>query len=218
MHLHDTQQRILRLSRERNLAILSLREIGDLIGVRSAQIVKHHILQLQKKGLMDKDKSPLAIEMKEPAWAQGVLNKAVRLFTIPVLGWASASPNGVVAEEGVMGYLRASSKLVHRQNNKGLFALKVEGPSMNRAEIDGKNIEPGDYVIVDGNDRNPDSGDIVLSIIDGMANIKRFRRDRKNKQIVLSSESTKEFPPIFIHSDDGYMVNGKVVAVMKQPK
>ncbi len=62
------------------------------------------------------------------------------------------------------------------------------------------------------------NGDIVLSIIDGMANIKRFFLDKANNQVVLVSDSTKEFPPIYIHEDDDFMINGKVVQVIKKPK
>lgn len=216
--MHKTQQALLRLSKERNLTTLSLREIGELIGIRSPQIIKHHIEQLENKGLLDKDRSPVAIKIQEPAWAKGLLKKTARLLILPIFGWASAGPAGVIAEENIMGYLRVSSTLLKQKTKKGLFVLKVEGPSMNRAKIDGKTIEDGDYIIVDGKNRSADDGDIVLSVIDGMANIKRFHFDKKNKQVVLTSESTKDFPPIIIHPDDSYMVNGKVVQVIKNPK
>ena len=52
----------------------------------------------------------------------------------------------------------------------------------------------------------------------GMANIKKFFLDRENRQVVLMSESTKDFPPIYIHEDDEFMVNGKVVQVIKKPR
>ena len=89
---------------------------------------------------------------------------------------------------------------------------------MNRATIDGKKIENGDYVIVDVDDKNVKNGDIVLSIIDGMANIKRLFVDHENNQVVLMADSTKEFPPIYIHADDDFMVNGKVIQVIKKPR
>ncbi len=67
-------------------------------------------------------------------------------------------------------------------------------------------------------DKNVKNGDIVLSIIDGMANIKKFFLDKEHGQAILMSESTKEFPPIYIHEDDDFMINGKVVQVIKTPK
>ena len=89
---------------------------------------------------------------------------------------------------------------------------------MNRAEIKDKYIVDGDYVIVDADDKSVKNGDVVLSIIDGMANIKKFFMDRQNQQVVLMSESTKDFPPIYIHAADNFMINGKVVQVIKKPK
>ena len=89
---------------------------------------------------------------------------------------------------------------------------------MNRSMIDGKRIEDGDYVIVDADARDPQNGDVVLSVIDGLANLKRFHLDKPNRQIALVSESTQAFPPIYIHEDDDFFVNGKVVQVIKKPK
>ena len=91
---------------------------------------------------------------------------------------------------------------------------------MNRASVNGKSIDDGDYVIVDGEDKNVKTGDYVLSVISGLANIKRFTEDKVNRQIVLQSESSQFFPPIHIHEDDldEYLVNGKVVEVIKDPQ
>ncbi len=57
-----------------------------------------------------------------------------------------------------------------------------------------------------------------MSIIDGMANIKKFHRDKANKQIALVSDSTQRSPPIYIHEDDDFMINGKVVQVIKKSR
>jgi phage repressor protein C with HTH and peptisase S24 domain len=89
---------------------------------------------------------------------------------------------------------------------------------MNRSEVNGKRIEDGDYVIVDSDDRVPHDGDVILSVIDEMTNIKRFHRDRLNKQIALVSDSTHDFPPIYIHEDDDFFINGKVIQVIKKPR
>jgi NAD(P)-dependent dehydrogenase (short-subunit alcohol dehydrogenase family) len=41
-----------------------------------------------------------------------------------------------------------SSKLVGRSKPKGLYAIKADGSSMNRAEVNGKRIEDGDFIVV----------------------------------------------------------------------
>jgi SOS-response transcriptional repressor LexA len=89
---------------------------------------------------------------------------------------------------------------------------------MNKAEVDGKTIEDSDFVIVDSLYRTPKNGDVIVSVIDGMANIKRFKEDKTNNQVVLLSESTENHRPIFIHEGDDFVVSGKVVSIIKNPK
>ena len=91
---------------------------------------------------------------------------------------------------------------------------------MNKANVDGQSIDDGDYVIVDPKARAIKNGDYVLSIIDGTANIKRYFNDRDNQRIILMSESSASFSPIFIHYQDmdNYLVNGKIIQVIKKPK
>jgi len=126
----------------------------------------------------------------------------------------------MLAEARIDGMLPVSSKLIPSKHPDNLFAVKAIGLSMNRANVNGRTIGDGDYVIVDGEDKNVKSGDYVLSVIGGMANIKRFIKDKENNQIVLQSESNKFFPPIHIHEDelDEYLVNGKVIEVIKRPQ
>lgn len=215
--LHDIQQKLLQVAKSRNLGELSLREIGALIGERSPQKIKHHLLQLEEKGLMHIDKLKGVVARTEPGWATGLLESA-RLLQIPIVGAANAGPATLVAESNIEGYLKISSTLLKRRTPDTFFALRVEGSSMNKAVVDGKRIEDGDYVIVDASYRTPKDGDIVLSVIDGYANIKRFYRDSENDQIVLMSESTKRIPPIHISMRDSFRVEGKVVQVIKKPK
>ena len=58
---------------------------------------------------------------------------------------------------------------------------------------------------------------MVIQLHEGVA-IKKFNLDKKNNQIILSSESSEQHPPIFIHPDDSYFIGGKVVQVIKKPK
>lgn len=211
------QEKLLQLAQEKNLGQLSLREIGELVGGASPQTVKHHLNQLEKKGLIQIDKMKGVIERTQPGWAETVMKKA-RLMVIPILGAANAGAATLAAEENLEGYLRVSSSIVGSERSDGIFALRVSGPSMNKAHLDGKTIEDGDYVIVDGKNRSPKEGDIILSVIDRMANIKRYHFDRENNQIVLMPESTQNFPPIHIHPDDDYSINGTVIQVIKKPK
>jgi repressor LexA len=215
--MHELQKKLLKLAQEENLGKYTLRALGAKVGESSPQKIKHHLGQLEKRGLLRVDRRNSLIEKAQQGQLTSLL-KGAQLLSIPILGAANAGPANRLAEAHIEGYLRISSTFLGNSSKRKLFALKVDGPSMNRAEVDGKRIDDGDYVIIDSEARNPKDGDVVLSIIDGMANIKRYRRDKPNKQVVLVSESTHRFPPIYIHEDDEFMINGRVVQVIKKPK
>lgn len=216
--MHKVQEEILRLAQEKNLGQLTLREIGSYIGVQSPQIVKHHLNQLESKGLLKIDKIKGLIKKTMNEWQSS--SGHTKLLNIPILGGVSAGPATMFAETNIEGFLKISPTLLApaARNVQRVFALKVVGDSMNRANIAGRKIENGDYVIVDTSQKDFKNGDIVLSIIDGMANVKKLNVDHANKQIILLSESSKNFPPIYIHENDNFMISGKVIQVIKKPK
>lgn len=213
VRLHPIQEKLLKLAQGRNLSNLSLREIGRLVGDPSPQKIKHHLQQLEKRGLLNVDRGK-----PEEHWISGFLKGGSRLLRIPIVGSANCGPAEIFADQNIEGYLRVSSSLLHRRTSGGLFAVRADGYSMNRTRVNQKSIEDGDYLIVDGNDRTPRNGDVVLSVIEGAANVKRIHCDTRHNQIVLMSDSTQDFAPIFIHPKDEFLINGKVVDVVKRPK
>jgi len=209
---HPIQQKLLDLSQRYDLRKMGLRQIGRIIGVEHPQKVKFH---MKKLGLLEGDRKITAKRVKSP-----LAGTSKSLLSIPILGLANCGNATMIAEARVEGTLPISKRLLSTTHTDGLYAVKAVGVSMNRASVNGKSIEDGDYVLVDGEDRNVKTGDYVLSVIGGLANIKRFTEDKTHRQIVLQSESTQYFPPIHIHEDDldDYLVNGKVIEVIKQPK
>lgn len=220
--MHLIQQKLLDLSKRANLAKMSLREMAAEIGLprESPQKIKHHLLQLEKRGFLaiDRDSGVMSRTPTRPTWAKGTLEKAVGLFSIPILGSADCGAATMFAEQNLEGFLRVSSRLIGRSRPTGLYAIKTDGMSMNRAEIAGRRIEDGDHVVVDSNDKNPRTGDVVLAIVDNRATIKRFIDDRANGQVVLKAESSLAYDPIHLHPDDDFQIGGKVVAVIKRPR
>jgi repressor LexA len=219
--MHSIQEKLLTLSKEKNLAKLRLREIAANIGMpsESPQKIKHHLLQLQKKGFLTIDKGKGTMDRFSSALNTtiGLLSNGARLLSIPIIGTANCGPADIFAEQNYQGFLRVSSRLVGRSKCSSLFAIKTDGSSMNRAEVNGRRIEDGDYVIVDKNDLDVRTKDVVLVLIDNKATIKRFIDDRANKQIVLMADSSHDYEPIYLHPDDSFSINGKVVAVIKKP-
>ncbi|WKZ31232.1 MAG: S24 family peptidase [Candidatus Dojkabacteria bacterium] len=210
--MHQIQKDLLALSRNINLGERSLREIGSLIGVDHPQKVQHHLEQLEKKGFITIDRSAKTIKNNnyDPS-------KENRFINVPIVGSASCGPAQLIAEENIDGFLKISKSTLKQEK---VIAVVASGNSMNKAKIEGNSIEDGDYVIVDYLDREPLHGSYILSVVDGAANIKRLYVDKDNQQVVLLSESSQNYPPIYIHEKDysDFMINGKVVQVIKKPK
>ncbi len=217
--MHTLQKRILDLTNGKEVGQITLRELGRLIGEEHPQKVKHHLSQLEMKGYIQVRRNANLLEIinLHKTFDKESVQKGMWL-DIPILGSANCGPATIYADEVIEGYVRVSETMV--PSKKGLFAIKAVGDSMNRANIDERSIEDGDYVIVDSTYNSPKSADYILSVMDGVANIKKYIFDRPNKQIMLISESNKEFPPIYIHPDDeaGYKISGKVISVLKKPK
>lgn len=213
--MHQLQEQLLNLARHQDLGALSLRQIAKLIGAdNKPQIVKHHLLQLDKIGLLQVNFDAGVIKPMKRGFN---MSQAKRLFfSLPIVGTANCGPATVFAEERVEGYLKVSAKMLpHRKQD--LYVLVADGPSMNKAEVrEGVTIEDGDYVVVDSTYKTPKTSDIVVAVIDGLATIKRFRRDRANNRIVLEADSTEEYHPIFVSEDDEFEISGKVVDVIKR--
>jgi len=206
--MHRTQEKLLKIIEEESLSGKTLREIGGLVGETSPQKIKHHLTQLSKKGFITYDSVSRNIKKAQVVSKEGFVS-------LPVVGSANCGPANIFADENITGYLKVSKKLVPRGGK--LFVLRAEGNSMNKANIkDGKSIDNGDFVVVDSEQRSPESGHYVISVIDEVANIKKFILDHRNSRIILESESTKDYLPIFIHEDDQYKVSGRVIDVIKK--
>jgi len=209
--MHPIQEKLLKVIDEKNISDLTLRQIGQLIEEKLPQKIKHHLSQLERKGFILIDRKNKNISR--------ISNKAKVgdiFISIPIIGTANCGPATIYADQNIEGYLKISKRLV--SNKKSVFALRAEGNSLNRANIDGKNVESGDFVIVDSENTLPHDGDYIVSVIDGMANIKKYLLDKKNSRIALLSESTQEYSPIFIHENDDFKINGKIVDVVKNIK
>src|SRR5690349_6577602 len=106
--MHPIQEKLLSLSKNKNLAKMSLREMGDAIGMpkESPQKIKHHLVQLQKKGFISIDRSKGIMEraLSVPGWAKGLLETTAHVFSIPILGTANCGPATIFAEENFQGF------------------------------------------------------------------------------------------------------------------
>lgn len=214
--MHPTQQKLLDLAKKIKINVGNPRIIGKIIEVENPQNVIHHLRQLEAKKFISIDAKTGAVKVEkyEGGFSEGLLK-------IPIFGSANCGPATLRAEQNLQGYLGVPSEKLGRKRKEGLFIVVADGDSLNAAkDVKGGPINSGDYVVIDGDNISPMNGQYVLSIIDGMANLKRFYKDSKNKEIRLESESTFKTKSIYIRQEDfqDYMINGVVVGVIKKPK
>ena len=194
----------------------SLDEIRRHFKLVSVSTAHYHVQRLKEEGYLQKTSNqPRSININSNEVLKTIIPKSIGSFSIPVLGSANAGSATALAEENISGYLKVSRKDLNRKN--GIFALRVAGDSMNKARIDGKNLEDGDFVLIDSEYKSPKNGDYILSIIDNCANLKKFEEDKKTGEIRLLSESKNPtHKPIYVSSEDNFMVNGKIISVVKK--
>lgn len=196
----------------------SLEEIQGAFKLASVSTAHYYIKKLTDSGYLSKEKNQsrsISVEPHELIESPFLHELGLDSVSVPLVGSADCGPADIVAEENVEGYLKVSKRILNKMD--GVFALRAKGDSMNKARIGGRNIEDGDFVLIDSDYRTPKEGDYVLSVIDGHANLKRFRVNKRGEQIMLLPESTnKRHKPIFLSSEDDFMINGKIIAVLKK--
>lgn len=192
----------------------SLDEIRKHFKLASVSTAHHYVKKLEEEGHLKKEANqPRAIQAFD--FVVSPLGSGVTGFeyiSVPLVGSANCGPAELLAEENIEAYVSVQKTMLPRKS--GIFALRAVGKSLNRANIHGKAIEEGDMVLVDGEDRSVRSGDYVLSIIDGAANLKKYKVEKG--QVMLMSESTEKFKPILIMPGDDWAINGKIIAVIKK--
>jgi len=188
----------------------SLDEIREKFNLASVSTSHYYIERLRKRGFLSKDaNTPRGLRIhKTDKPSEGSL-------LLPILGSANCGEALTLAIENPEGYLKIPFTFVKKRDD--IFVLKAEGDSMNMARIGDakKNIEPGDFVIVDSDVRGIQHGDYVLSIINGCANIKKLGVHKGYLRLISESDNP-EHKPIYLSSEDDFMISGKVLAVVKK--
>jgi SOS regulatory protein LexA len=186
----------------------TIREIKDEAGnlglkLKSIRSFFNYLNELEEKGYIQRTSEDRGIKLK------GITQDT--FVDIPILGMANAGTALTYADQYIEGYLKVSKSIVR---DKNVFAVQISGTSMNKAKVNNKTINDGDFVLVEKRETY-DYNDKVLVIIDGLATVKIYRKfDDDN--IVLAPDSTdKKHKPIFLTSEDNFVIDGKVVEVLK---
>ncbi len=191
----------------------SVREIADAVGLASTSAVHHHLIALERDGLLERGThSSRALRLTARGEGSRRTRPATRVtpFRMPVDHDVVSLPilGEIAAGQPIEAYQDASESLdVPRSIDArdGSYVLRVRGKSMIDALID-----DGDYVIVQPQATAHD-GDIVVALLeDNGVTLKRFFREEGRIRL---QPANSEMEPIFATE---VQIQGKVVGVIRK--
>jgi repressor LexA len=192
----------------------SVREIADAVGLASTSAVHHHLIALERDGLLERGGKhsralrlttrPQAVpsEPAEPAKVTPFRMPVEReTLTLPVMGEIAAG-QPIEAYEDAAETLAVPASMDAREDS---YVLRVRGKSMIDALID-----DGDFVIVQPQATARD-GDIVVALLeDNGVTLKRFFREEDRIRL---QPANAEMEPIYASE---VQIQGKVVGVIRR--
>jgi repressor LexA len=197
----------------------SVREIADAVGLASTSAVHHHLIALEREGLLERSQnSSRAVRLTPQGEAE--LDRAPRripigvgrvtpfrmplerdVLALPVLGEIAAGQPIEAYADGAES-LDVPRSLQARDDS---YVLRVRGKSMIDALID-----DGDYVVVQPAATARD-GDIVVALLeDNGVTLKRFFREQDRIRL---QPANAEMEPIYATE---VQIQGKVVGVIRK--
>jgi repressor LexA len=197
----------------------SVREIADGVGLASTSAVHHHLIALEREGLLERGShSSRALrltrqgeaELHRPPRRLPTAASRVTPFRMPVERDVLALPvlGEIAAGQPIEAYADGAESLdVPRsmQARDDSYVLRVRGKSMIDALID-----DGDYVVVQPQATARD-GDIVVALLeDNGVTLKRFFREQDRIRL---QPANAEMEPIFATE---VQIQGKVVGVIRK--
>jgi repressor LexA len=191
----------------------SVREIADAVGLASTSAVHHHLIALERDGLIERSgHASRALRLTpagQPAGAPVGGGKVTPFrmpverdtLTLPVMGEIAAG-QPIEAYEDAAETLAVPASMDAREDS---YVLRVRGKSMIEDLID-----DGDFVIVQPQATARD-GDIVVALLeDNGVTLKRFFRE---KDRIRLQPANAEMEPIYASE---VQIQGKVVGVIRR--
>ncbi|MEX0974526.1 MAG: transcriptional repressor LexA [Bacillota bacterium] len=174
----------------------SVRELGEMLGLKSTATVHTHLRNLERKGYLKR--------VAQKSRAFNIIDSYTEkepgpVIMVPLVGMVRAGLP-VLAVENIEDMVPFPRSFVKSEN---VFLLRVQGDSM--IEV---GIFDGDYVLVRQQD-TADNGDIVVALLGDEATVKSFYRE---KDAVRLQPQNPRFSPIV--SPD-VRVLGKVVGLYR---
>lgn len=181
----------------------TVREIQEKLGCSSPMGAVSHLNALEAKGYITK------VDGK----ARGIMlntGDAIKsdddIVQVPLVGNVACGMP-IWAEEMVEEIIPLPKAFVKYTSD--VFMLKAQGDSMNLAGID-----DGDYIIFH-KQNVAEEGDKVVVLIGSEATVKKYRIDKEHKRVVFQPMSDNPTHAPIIPEEGTFMIQGKVIGVVK---
>ncbi len=180
----------------------TVRELQLKLGCASPMGVVSHLNALEAKGYISK------VDGK----ARGILINSMEnvrqanddIVQVPLVGNVACGMP-IWAEEMIEDIIPVPKAFVHYTQD--IFMLRAKGDSMNLGGID-----EGDYIIFH-KQNNAENGDKVVVLIGSEATVKKFVKEKK--RVVFMPMSNNPLNTPIIPEQGTFMIQGKVIGVMK---
>jgi repressor LexA len=175
----------------------SLEQVRAALKYPSVSSVQRHTDALKRKGYLTSDRGLALSNFSEKV-------------SIPLIGNIAAG-TPLLATENIEAYIPYDAAKV-RGKTENYFFLQIVGDSMNKAMIDGKSIDDGDFVLV-RKQADASIGERVVALIGDEATVKRLSKG--DGCVELRPESTNpKNKPIYVFED--LIIQGVVCDVIKK--
>lgn len=177
---------------------------GSLKTIVTTRTLYRYLKELVDRGLLERLDGARGLRLLAgPAGGEHTV-------AVPFYGGASAgSPK--LAEEDVRTWIRLP-KIYLRPPSSKFFLIRIDGDSMNKAEVDGGNIDDGDLVLVQ-HQVVARPNQVVAVLVDGLVVIKKLIKQANYYVLMQVSQNTKHQPIII---GEEARVQGVVVRVFKK--
>ncbi|MDD2487077.1 MAG: S24 family peptidase [Candidatus Gracilibacteria bacterium] len=184
----------------------TLEELQKTLGIQNKRSIVQFLEYLDEKGYIRRTGGYRGIRLGDRLVASQMA------IPIPILGVVNAGRPLSYADESQNGFLHVSKTLI-KGDEKKYFCVKVDGTSMNKFTINGKNIDDGSFVLVNNSyDWASDKNGAYVCIVNGCATVKKIKKEGDETYLIPESNDSAH-KPIILSSDDVVEINGKVVDV-----
>ncbi len=166
----------------------TIREMMEVIGVKSLRGVTYHLDELQKKSYIHRERLSRSITILPRAYSikdESNQKKQSGEILIPILGKIAAG-NPIFTQEEFNDFINVPVTMA--KDPKTHYALRISGDSMLGDHIMNKDI------VVIRKQNYASEGEIIVAIINDEATIKRFY---KESECFRLQPSNPEYAPIF---------------------